>query len=62
MNEDPLRSIRENVGPSTKITNVNLDNTSKSLISSQEIFQLASQHAFSVIDGAHLMSKEGIEL
>ena len=26
------------------------------------MFQLASQHAFSVIDGAHLMSEEGIEL
>ena len=55
-------AIEENAGPYAGISNANLDISSNSLINSQEVFQLASQHAFSVIDGAHLMSEEGIEL
>jgi hypothetical protein len=54
--------ISGNAGTSTGIDTLDLDNASKEHISSQDIFNLASQHAFSVIDGSHLMSEEGIEL
>ena len=54
--------IGENAGTSTGTNFFHLDNASKDNISSQDIFNLASQHALSVIDGAHLMSEEGIEL
>ena len=51
-----------NAGSSTSIISSCVNNSSTDYISMQDMYILASQHAYSILDGSHLMSGEGIEL